>query len=48
MTGRCRTADDAFAAGWEDGADDKPLTQQEIEQLAVLHSPYLTPRAEAS
>lgn len=29
-------------AGWDDGADDAPLTQQEIERLAVLHSPYLT------
>ena len=48
MTGVCRTADEAFAAGWEDGADDKPMTQQETEQLAVLHAPYLRPRAEAS
>jgi len=44
MTGVCRTADEAFAAG----ADDAPLTQQEIEQLAVLHGPYLQPKAEAS
>lgn len=44
----CHNADEAFAAGWEDGADDKPLTQQEIERLAALHSPYLTPKAEAS
>jgi len=48
MTGVCRTADEAFAAGWEAGADDAPLTQQEIEQLAVLHGPYLQPKAEAS
>jgi hypothetical protein len=44
----CRTAEEAFRAGWEDGADDAPLTQQEIERLVALHSPYLTPQAEAS
>lgn len=37
-----RTAEECFAAGWQDGADDAPLTQQEIERLAALHSPYLT------
>lgn len=44
----CRTPEDAFAAGWDDGADDAPLSQQEIERLVALHSPYLTPAAEAS
>lgn len=44
----CRTAEEACAAGWEDGVDDAPLTQQEIERLVALHSPYLTPQAEAS
>ena len=48
MTGVCRTADEAFAAGWEDGADDAPLTQEEIEHLSVLHAPYLATQAEAS
>lgn len=43
-----RTVDDCLAAGWEDGAEDAPLTQDEIERLAALHSPYLTPTAEAS
>jgi len=43
-----RTAEECFQAGWEDGADDKPLTQEEIESLAVLHGPYLAPKAEAS
>jgi len=43
-----RTVDECYAAGWEDGADDEPLTQQEIERLAALHSPYLTPEAKAS
>jgi hypothetical protein len=44
----CRTTEEAYAAGWDDGADDAPLTQQEIERLVALHSPYLTPQAEAS
>lgn len=44
----CRTDEECFRAGWEDGADDAPLTQREIEKLATLHSPYLTPKAEAS
>jgi len=43
----CRTVDECFAAGWEDGADDEPLTQQETERLAALHSPHLTIVAEA-
>lgn len=43
-----RTAEDCLRAGWDDGADDRPLSQQEIERLAVLHSPYLTTEAEAS
>lgn len=48
MATLCRTPGECFAAGWEDGADDAPLTQQEIERLAALHSPYLRPEAEAS
>ena len=44
----CLTPEDCFQAGWDDGADDKPLTRQEIEQLAVLHSPHLRAEAEAS
>ena len=44
----CHNADEAFAAGWEDGADDKPLTREEIERLAVLHSPYIRPEDKAS
>jgi hypothetical protein len=44
----CRTPEEAYAAGWEDGAEDAPLTQQEIEYLAVLHGPHLTIAAEAS
>lgn len=37
----CRTPEEAFRAGQEDGESDAPLTQQEIEHLSVLHSPYL-------
>ena len=48
MAVRLRTAEECFAAGWSDGAGDKPLTRKEIEQLASLHSPYLRPEAEAS
>jgi len=45
---RLQTAEECFAAGWEDGGQDAPMTQQEIERLVALHSPYLTPEAEAS
>lgn len=44
----CRTPEECYSAGWEDGADDKPLTQEEIEHLTVLHGPHLTIAAEAS
>ena len=37
----CRTPEDAFAAGWDDGADDAPLTQTEIEKLVALHGAHL-------
>lgn len=46
--GICRTPEECCAAGWEDGADDAPLTQQEIDRLAVLHSPYLRMEERAS
>ena len=41
MSARLHTPEECFAAGWDDGADDAPLTQQEIERLVALHSPYL-------
>jgi hypothetical protein len=37
----CRTPEEAFAAGWEDGANDPPLTDAQIAKLAVLLRPYL-------
>lgn len=43
MAGMCLTPDDAFAAGWADGADDAPLTPDEITRLVALHGPYLRP-----
>lgn len=36
---------DAFAAGWADGATDRPLTPGEVAQLVGLHTRYLLPRA---
>ena len=48
MAASLRTPEEIFAAGWDDGADDKPLTREEIERLVSLHSPYLRPEAEAS
>lgn len=44
----CRVPADCLAAGWDDGADDEPLTPEEIERLATLHSPYLTSERIAS
>lgn len=41
-----RTPDEAFTAGWDDGASDAPLTEQEIERLVVLHSAHLADHAE--
>ena len=43
----CRTRDDAFAAGWNDGLRDReacPLTASEAARLAVLLRPYLADR----
>lgn len=40
----CRTPDEAFAAGWADGADDKPLTPAEITQMVQLHARHLRPQ----
>jgi hypothetical protein len=48
MNARLATPAECFAAGWEDGADDEPLTREEIERLVVLHRPYLQAEAKAS
>lgn len=48
MGARLFSLADCFAAGWEDGADDAPLTTEDIERLVPLHRPYLQPEAKAS
>lgn len=42
------TGNDAFAAGWDDGADDEPLTPTEIERLVILLAPVRCELGEAS
>lgn len=37
----CRTPEEAWQAGWDDGADDPPMTDTQIAKLAVLLRPYL-------
>lgn len=37
----CRTPADAFTAGWEDGADDPPLTSEQRTRLAALLAPFV-------
>lgn len=44
----CRTPDDAFAAGWHDGADDPPMTPEQRTRIAALLAPYVRPAAEAA
>ena len=36
----CRTAEEAFKAGWDDGANDRPLSREEIARIAALWRPY--------
>jgi hypothetical protein len=49
MTARiCRTPAEAFAAGWEDGADDPPLTEEQRTRLAALLAPYVRPTQQAA
>jgi hypothetical protein len=44
----CRTPDEAWQAGWEDGADDPPMTQAQIDRLVHLLRPYLINREQAA
>lgn len=37
----CRTPEEAFQAGWDDGANDRPLSPDEIRAIAALMRPYL-------
>ncbi len=39
----CRTPEESFQAGWDDGADDPPLTDAQRTQLAALLGPYWRP-----
>ncbi|MEV1245183.1 hypothetical protein [Nonomuraea sp. NPDC049750] len=44
----CRTPEDAFVAGWEDGASDPPLTDEQRTRLAALLAPYVRLTQEAA
>lgn len=37
----CRTPQEAFQAGWDDGADDPPLTPDQVTRLAALLGPSI-------
>lgn len=39
----CRTAEEAFHAGWQDGEQDPPLTEQQILRLAALLGRHIRP-----
>ncbi|WP_158578434.1 hypothetical protein [Spongiactinospora rosea] len=44
----CRTPAEAYAAGWEDGAHDPPLTDEQRTRVAALLAPYIRPAANAA
>jgi hypothetical protein len=37
----CRTPEECYAAGRDDGKHDTPLTDAEIAQMVALHARYL-------
>ena len=37
----CRTPDEAFAAGLRAAADDPPLSQEQVNNIALLVAPYI-------
>jgi hypothetical protein len=39
----CRTPEEIFQAGWDDGVDDPPLTAAQVTHLAALLAPYIQP-----
>jgi hypothetical protein len=47
-TGMCRTPQDCWDAGWRDGADDPPMTSQQIAKLALLWRLHLRRPDEAA
>jgi hypothetical protein len=40
---RQRELDRIFQLGWDSGADDPPLTNEQIERLAFIINPRLAP-----
>ena len=36
----CRTPDDCFDAGWEDGEGDR-MPEHQLERMVILHRPHL-------
>lgn len=40
---RIRTPEEAFQAGWDDGANDRAMSRDEIERIAALWRPYYKP-----
>jgi len=40
---RQRELDAIFQLGWDSGADDPPLTDEQIERLAFIINPRLAP-----
>lgn len=42
----CRTPEEAWQAGWEDGANDPPMTQAQIDLLAPLWRLCMQPENE--
>lgn len=34
-----RTPEEAFQAGWDRGANDPPLSQDQLEHMIALHGP---------
>jgi len=37
----CRTPDEAFEAGLRAAADDPPLSQEQVDRIALLVAPYI-------
>ncbi len=37
----CRTPEEIWQAGWEDGANDPPLTPAQRTRIAALLGPYI-------
>lgn len=44
----CRTPEEIFQAGWDDGANDPPLTPAQVTRIAALLGPYIRPMRMAS